>query len=230
MTRGKILIIIWNSFICAITTTVKCQKAVFSDFSESGNSNVVKNTAGASNGTESQTNIAGTDLQKNCILSISDESKYLFSSMILHYKYNFVYLKLEFNNFSITESDDVIEYKRWVWTYWGGKGGYQNLLLPTNNGYLSFGLLWTHTFVGPMSLKLSGSGTCNNLTSGKKTDVMIGEALGDMTNEIASHKDIYNASYWCYHFRIKENGINKFMCENLVCPHQTLNTDVASTR
>ena len=208
----NVLWIILNSFLCSILTTVKCQETAFSDFSESDNSNVIKNTARAIN---------GTDLQTNCTLHIRDESKYFFSSMILHYKYNFVYLKLEFNNFNIVESDDVIEYKRWVWTYWGGKGGYQNLLLPTNNGYLSFGLLWAHTFVGPMPLKLSGSGTCNNLTSGKKTDVMIGEALGDMTNDIASHKDVYNSSYWCYHFRIKENGIKKFVCENFVCPKQT---------
>ena len=142
--------------------------------------------------------------------------------MILHYKYNFVYLELEFNNFSITESGDVIEYKRWVWTYKGDNGGYQNLFLPTNSGYMSFGLLWTHTFVGPMRLTLSSSGTCNNLISGNKTDAMIGEALGDMTNKIASYDDVYNSSYWCYHFRIrvKENGISKFLCENVACLYQ----------
>ena len=210
MARRKVPRIIL--FLCSIITTAKCQKTAFSDFSESGNSYVIKNTAGAG---------YGRDLQTNCTLRINEESKHFFSLMILHYKYNFVYLELEFNNFSITESEDVIEYKRWVWTYEGDKGGYENLRLPTNNGYLSFGLLWTHTFVRPMGLNLSGSGTCNNLTSGNKTDAMISGALGDMTNEIASYDDVYNASYWCYHFRIKETGIIKFMCENFVCPHQT---------
>ena len=121
MSERKVLLIILNSFLCVILTTVKCQKPAFSDFSESGNSNVVKNTTGASNHGNR------TDLQTNCTLSISDESKNFFLSMILQNKYNFVYLKLEFNNFNIKESSDVIEYNRWVWTYRGDKGGYQNL-------------------------------------------------------------------------------------------------------
>ena len=72
-----------------------------------------------------------------------------------------------------------------------------------------------------MRLNLSSSGTCNNLTSGNKTDAMIGEALGDMTNEIATQDDVYYSSYWCYHFRIKETGFMKFICENFACPHLT---------
>ena len=135
MAGRKVLRIILNSFLFAILTTVKCQKPAFSDCPGSGNSYVVKNTAGASDHGNR------TDLQTDCTLSISHESKEFFSSMILRYKYNFVYLKLEFNNFNVTENDDVIEYNRWVWTYKGDKGGYQNLLLPTNYGYLSFGLL-----------------------------------------------------------------------------------------
>ena len=216
MAGTKVLRMILSSFLCTILTTVKCHKPAFGNFSEKGNSYVVKNTAGASNHSNR------TDLQTNCTLNISDESKNFFSSMILQNKYNFVYLKLEFNKLSITESDDVIEYNRWVWTYRGDKGGYQNLLLPTNYGYLSFGLLWTHTFVGPMRLNLSSSGTCNNLTRGNNTDAMIGEALGDMTNEIATQDDVYNSSYWCYHFRIKKTGfINLFICENFACPQLT---------
>ena len=66
-----------------------------------------------------------------------------------------------------------------------------------------------------------GSGTCNNLTSGNKTDFMINEVLGAMTNEIDTQDDVYNSSYWCYHFRIKETGIIKFTCENFACPNLT---------
>ena len=218
MVLGKVLrIFIHLLFLTSISKTVKCQKNEYSGFSESGKSYIPvakkENSAKVSN---------GTDLHKNCTLRISDDSKHYFSSMILHNKYNFVYLKLEFNNFSIVESEDVIEYKRWVWTYKGDKGGYQNLFLPINYGYLSFGLLWTHTFVGPMRLKLSSSVTCNNLTSGNKTDIMISEALGDMTNEIATHDDVYNSSYWCYHARIYINSrIIKNRCENFDCPYQT---------
>ena len=132
-----------------------------------------------------------------------------------------VYLKLEFNNLSIAESDNVIEYNRWVWTYKGENGGYQNLFLPNYYGYLSFGLLWTNTFVGPMRLELSSSGACSNLTSGNKTDAMIGEALGVMTNEIATQNRVYNTSHWCYYVHIKLRGINKFLCENIACPYET---------
>lgn len=129
MAQRKVLRIIFIQhllFLSYIPKTVKCQNTEFSGFSESGKSYIA--SAGASN---------EMDLHTNCTLRVNDDSKHYFSSMILHYKYNFVYLKLEFNNFSIEESNDVIEYKRWVWTYKGEKGGYQNLFLPIN-------LIWIH--------------------------------------------------------------------------------------
>ena len=109
-----------------------------------------------------------------------------------------------------------------MWTYEGLKGGYQNLLLPIGYGYLSFYLLWAHTSVRSMQVHLYSSGTCKNLTSGNETDVMISNALGEMTNEIASQESIYNASYWCYNFHKKEKGIVKFLCEYFACPHQAV--------
>ena len=217
MSGGKLQRIIFIHqllFLCSMLRTVKCQKTTFSDFSYSAKNYEVKkdNSVGAG---------SKTDLKTNCTINISEHSKYNFSSMILRYKYNFVYLELEFNNFSVVESDDVIQFKSWVWTYKGDEGGYQNLFLPSNYGYLSFGLLWTHTFVGPMPLKLSITGVCNNLTSGNTTDVMIGEALGNMTNDIATRHDKYNSSHWCHYVRIKIKGIIWYLCENIDCPYQT---------
>ena len=225
MADGNILMIIF--ILTIFETTIKCNTAfndvsergtnntvkAFSDISEKGKSNVYKKDILAENDSQ-------TDLSTKCSIRVSDDSKKQFSSLILHNKYNFVYLNLEFINFSIAETDDVIEYKKWVWTYKGEKGGYQNLFLPDYYGYLSFGLLWTHTYVGPMQLSMSSSGICKNLTSGNKTDAMISGALGDMTSEIASLDDIYNSSYWCYTVRIKLHNIGKFMCENIGCPYQ----------
>ena len=201
-------------FIELLLSLINCHKIASKDSSEAVRDYVVNkhNSIGVSNKTE---------LQPICSISVSDDSKYNFLSMILQYKYNFVYFKLEFNNFSIVESDDVIEYKRWVWTYKGDKGGYQNLFLPSGFGHLSFGLLWSHTLVGPMQLKLFSTGTCNNLTSGNHTDFMISSALSEMTDEIAAHNDVYDSSHWCYYVRLKLTGPIWYICENIDCPYQT---------
>ena len=218
------IIVILTIFI----TTIRCNTA-FNDVSERGKSNTVKAFSDVfkkdESNNEKKDNLGGgenqTDLSNKCTLKVREDSKKYFSAMILHNKYNFVYLNLEFINFSIAENDEVIEYKRWVWTYKGEKGGYQNLFLPNYYGYLSFGLLWTHTYIGPMRLTISSSGMCKNLTSGDKTDALISGALGDMTNEIATQDDIYYSSYWCYTVRIKLHSIGRFMCKNTGCPYQT---------
>jgi hypothetical protein len=49
-----------------------------------------------------------------------------------------------------------------------------------------------------ISIDIEKSGECKNLTIGNKdTDYLIGQALGNMTSEIASKYEIYNSSLWC---------------------------------
>ena len=212
MTQSEDLWKVSVLFLCLLFPSVNCQENGLSYFPKIRNSSV-KDTTGGTN---------GLDIQTNCTINISDESKYLFTSMILQGKYNFVHLKLEFDNFIITESDEAVEYQKWVWTYKGLKGGYQNLLLPIGYGYLSFYLLWAHTSVRSKQVHLYSSGTCTNLTSGNETDAMISNALGEMTNEIAAQESVYNSSYWCYNFHKEEKGIVKFLCEYFACPHQAV--------
>ena len=157
----------------------------------------------------------------NCTLSVDKGSRYNFSEAVLKKKYNFVYLDLKFEDFSVKEDDSVIAYTTWIWTYKGENGGYQYLYLPQSFGYLSFGLLWAYTLMEPMTLTIQSSGTCNNLTSGNDADIKLGEALGSMTEQIAAVNDMYNSSYWCYTKRIKLHDALEHVCENAVCTVQT---------
>ena len=79
-------------FLCSLFPSVDCQENGLSSFPKIRNSSV-KDTTG---------DTKGLDIQTNCTINISDESKYLFTSMSLQDKYNFVHLKLEFDNFNIT--------------------------------------------------------------------------------------------------------------------------------
>ena len=158
---------------------------------------------------------------KTCSLAVDGNSKNDFSMTVLKGKYNFVHLKLNFVNFTVKEGKYVIDYKSWIWTYKGENGGYQYLYLPLSFGYLSFGLLWAYTLVDPITVEIQSNGTCDNLTSGGDADVKIGEALGDMTEHIASVTDAYSRSYWCYTKRLNLWGALWYICENVVCPYQT---------
>ena len=162
---------------------------------------------------------------RTCQLNVTSSSTYNFSSEILKYKYNFVHLNLTFYNVSVAEDEPVIMYWRWIWTYKGENGGHQFLFLPGDYGYLSLGLLWSHTRTKPISIDIysTNGGECGNLIVGKNADQIIGDALGNMTIGIASQDDLYNSSYWCYTRRLRIQSDFIFsVCENSVCTMQTI--------
>ena len=160
---------------------------------------------------------------KSCELHVN--SPELFSTEVLKKKYNFVYLNLSFHNVSVMESESVIMYRRWIWTYKGENGGYQYLYLPGDFGYLSFKILWSYTHHKPMLIDIypKDKSTCGNLTVGKDADQKIGDALGSMTAQIASQYDMYNSSYWCYTRRLRIQSDFVFaVCKHYICTLQTI--------
>lgn len=163
-------------------------------------------------------------LHNKCKLSVTDDSKISFTNSISKHAFNFVYLKLVFLNFSVNETRKVINKENWIWTYKGEGGAHQFLFLPGDFGYLSFGLLWLQTHRKPLTIHINETGNCHNLTVGQlETDQLIGQALGEMTSTIASVKDAYNSSYWCYTKRYWIRSAFVYSaCKNLVCSFQTL--------
>ena len=160
-----------------------------------------------------------------CELEVARKSELGFSKAVLKNKYNVVYFNINFRGVDVSESDQVIMYTRWVWTYRGENGDSELLLLPIDFGYLSFGLLWTHTLVKPMdiNIQLKNNSHCGNLTVGRDADQIVGDALGNMTQRIAAVNDDYNSSYWCYYKRlyIESYGLVT-ACENSICTLQTI--------
>ena len=160
-----------------------------------------------------------------CVLEVTRHSEEEFSKTVLKNKYEFVYLNLVFNDVNVNEGKAVISHTKWVWTFRGENGGSELLLLPIDFGYLSFGLLWSHTLVKPLDIhiQLKDNSHCKNLTVGVDADQIIGDALGNMTKTIADVNDDYNSSYWCYYKRmyIESKGLYR-ACENAICPLQTI--------
>ncbi|XP_060592788.1 uncharacterized protein LOC132747424 [Ruditapes philippinarum] len=189
----------------------------------------------AANATDNKHNISyGTNGQfydvnfnlknESCNFKVKNVSKIEFTYNILKNRYNFVYLKLNFVNFSVNASRNVISKTDWIWTYRGEKGAHQYLYIPEDFGYLSFGLLWAHTMKERLTVDIEKSGDCKNLIIGNEdTDNQIGHALGDMTSEIASKQEMYNSSLWCYYKRTWTHSSFLYnLCMNSICTIQTI--------
>ncbi|XP_053392537.1 uncharacterized protein LOC128555110 [Mercenaria mercenaria] len=159
-----------------------------------------------------------------CTLQVTGESTNQFTHEILKYRYNFVHFRLNFVNFSVNETQAVIAKNDWIWTYKGENGAHQYLYLPGEFGYLSFGLLWAHTLRKKLPVDIKKTGDCSNLTIGLyETDLLIGNALGNMTSEIASRYDIFNSSFWCYYGRSFIQPLFLYdACKNSICTFQTI--------
>ena len=160
-----------------------------------------------------------------CKLRVTNESTNTFSTDILKHKYNFVHLSLNFNNVTLQYDDQAIMYNRWIWTYEGENGGHQYLFLPNDFGYLSFGILWSYTRTNPIPIDIyaTENSSCGILNVGRDADERIGEALGNMTKQIAAQNDMYNSSYWCYMRRVHiDSDVVFFACENSICTMQTM--------
>ena len=196
--------------------------------------NVITDKHFSLNYTKTNSYNENNNFNDKCILKVSNESKFKFTKNILKYRYNFVYLKLNFSvnatrnvfakNFSVNATQNVIAKNDWIWTYKGDDGAHQYLYISEDFGYLSFGLLWAHTMKERMSVDIEITGDCNVLTIGEeKYDILIGEALGNMTSEIALKDEMYISSYWCYNKRVWiRSWVVYELCKNSVCTFQTI--------
>ncbi|KAL4241137.1 hypothetical protein ACF0H5_001915 [Mactra antiquata] len=169
------------------------------------------------------------DNESSCRIQPYHESVEFYSKEILDHGYNFMYLNLTFysneshQRIQIAETKKVINKYDWIWTFKGEYGAHQYLFLPGDFGYLSFGLLWSHTRTDKMNINFRTYGNCSDLRIGtNKTDLLIGNALGNLTSEIATLFDRYNYSYWCYNYRLWiESHSLYWLCRNSICTFQT---------
>lgn len=165
----------------------------------------------------------GTHSTGECALFPLKQSTDYFTSKILLGKYNFVYLQLSFD-VQVGETNSTILSDRWVWTYDGDGGARQYLNLPGDFGYLSLGLLWVHTLKDKyIYVNMTHSGQCKGLRVGsKRTDMLIGLAMSNLTSKLAAKDDLYNSSFWCYNKRYYiKSSIIFYLCKNAICPMQT---------
>ena len=152
-------------------------------------------------------NITDNEKINNCILIVSTKSTEKFNSRVLHYKADVITLNLNFSKtIDVNRRPGVILPLKWRWVY---KETGANLRMPYSAHLWSLGLLALHNG-RPVNVGLSYSSSvpkyCYNLTIGERiTDQIIGNALGKMTEFVASKYFRYNSSHWCYVKKIEEN-------------------------
>ena len=134
-----------------------------------------------------------------CNLKVSRRTVDIFNKQIIHEKANILTLRLKFSiSMNVSWSSGVILPFEWRWVF---KNTYSYLKMPYASFVWSFGLLYIHS-AEPVDIELglgNVSGRCLNLTIGEKdSDLIIGNALGNMTKLIAMKDSRYNTSQWCY--------------------------------
>ena len=140
-----------------------------------------------------------TNTERVCQLQISETSLNKFKKQIVYKKANIITLKLRFSNtVNVTWSSGVILPFSWRWVY---KETEPYLRMPYSSVVWSLGLLYLHS-KGPIDIELdyaSNMTNCRNITIGDiESDLIIGRALGNMTQCVASKDIKYNTSKWCY--------------------------------
>lgn len=137
--------------------------------------------------------------ERVCRLQVSETSLNKFKKQIVYKKANIITLKLRFSNtVNVTWSSGVILPFSWRWVY---KETEPYLRMPYSSVVWSLGLLYLH-YKGPIEIELdyaSNTTRCSNITIGElESDLIIGRALGNMTQCVASKDIKYNTSKWCY--------------------------------
>lgn len=147
----------------------------------------------------------------DCQLYVSPTSVQMFNKRVLYQHANFLTLKIKFSNgLNVTWLAGVILPMTWIWVYEDTK---TILNMPHEAGVWSLGLLDLY-HKGPVDVVITnGSEACKYylFSIGKNTtDAMIGDALANMTNDIALRELRYNTSSWCYMKRAKRSGSRIF--------------------
>ena len=146
----------------------------------------------------------------NCSLIVSGKSTEKFNSRVLHYNADVLTLNLNFSEtISVNGGPGVILPLKWRWIYKATKA---YLRMPYSASLWSLGLLALHNG-RPVSVELNYSSTvpkyCYNLIIGETiSDQIIGNALGKMTEFVASKYFRYNSSHWCYVKKIEKTKLN----------------------